>query len=57
VSGVCTPTCAAGFGDCDGNPNNGCEANLSTDLANCGSCKVGCGLHQTCASGVCVCKQ
>src|SRR4051812_45303037 len=29
-SGVCGITCAAGFGDCDGNPANGCEADLNT---------------------------
>jgi hypothetical protein len=56
VSGVCTPTCAAGSADCDGNPNNGCEANLSTDPANCGHCNVRCGVHANCSGGVCVCQ-
>jgi len=30
--------CNAGFGDCDGNPANGCEVNLARDPANCGGC-------------------
>jgi hypothetical protein len=29
--------CVAGFGDCDDNPNNGCETRLDT-IANCGQC-------------------
>lgn len=33
----CVPTCAAGFGDCDGKPENGCETDLTTN-DNCGSC-------------------
>jgi hypothetical protein len=26
------------FGDCDNNTYNGCEVNLNTDAAHCGSC-------------------
>ena len=38
-SGACgSPTCAAGFGDCDGNAGNGCEQDVSADVANCGAC-------------------
>jgi hypothetical protein len=33
----CVPTCATGFGDCDGKPENGCETDLTTN-DNCGSC-------------------
>jgi hypothetical protein len=39
-------TCAAGFGDCDSNRANGCEANLS-EPDHCGSCST------TCSSGLC----
>ncbi|MBL8601309.1 MAG: hypothetical protein JNK72_05245 [Myxococcales bacterium] len=39
--------CAPGFADCDGNPANGCEVNLSADASHCGRC----GLR--CATGVC----
>jgi hypothetical protein len=39
AAGACAvASCAAGFGDCDGAPANGCEANLRTDRANCGRC-------------------
>ncbi len=34
---ACSPSCSTGFGDCDGNPNNGCEADLSSASA-CGAC-------------------
>ncbi|MFH2007115.1 MAG: putative metal-binding motif-containing protein, partial [bacterium] len=37
VSGVCTPTCAAGWGDCNGDPDDGCETDLSS-VGTCGSC-------------------
>jgi len=39
VSGVCKiASCTAGFGDCNGNPSDGCETNLATDPSNCGAC-------------------
>jgi hypothetical protein len=34
--------CPAGFGDCDGDPGNGCEADLAHDRNHCGSCGLGC---------------
>jgi Stigma-specific protein, Stig1 len=37
----CTYTCRPGFGDCDGNAANGCEASLDT-TTNCGACRVAC---------------
>lgn len=41
--GVCAPDgCAAGRDDCDKNPANGCEADL-TSPASCGSCGTKCG--------------
>ncbi len=43
VGGQCTlGACSAGFGDCDGMPANGCEANLRIDPANCGKCGMAC---------------
>jgi hypothetical protein len=47
-------SCAAGFANCDGNPVNGCERNLRTDVANCGACGVVCAAGQACSAGVCV---
>jgi len=41
--GVCgSLTCAAGFGDCDGDASNGCERDLSSDVGNCGACGAAC---------------
>jgi hypothetical protein len=48
VAGSCTvSSCNAGFGDCDGNPANGCEVNLNTDVQHCGTCATNC--TQSCA--------
>jgi hypothetical protein len=41
VSGACQRTCAPGFGDCDRDPTNGCEASL-TSTAHCGACNNAC---------------
>lgn len=39
--GACNKSCPMGFGDCDGNPQNGCETNLNT-VDNCGACGKKC---------------
>jgi hypothetical protein len=36
------PACAANRADCDGDPANGCEAELLTSASNCGACGTGC---------------
>ncbi|MFO0627329.1 MAG: hypothetical protein U0325_17090 [Polyangiales bacterium] len=41
-SGTCGFTCASGFGDCDGDPSNGCEVDLRSDPGNCGTCLMRC---------------
>ncbi len=51
----CDLTCPSGYGNCDGNPNNGCETNLNTSSSNCGSCGNQCPADQNCSSGQCVC--
>jgi hypothetical protein len=38
VAGVCQPTCDATHGNCDGNPDNGCETDTATTPASCGGC-------------------
>ena len=39
AAGVCAvASCDAGFGDCDGKPETGCEADLLHDHLNCGAC-------------------
>ncbi len=40
--GVCGLTCSAGFGDCDGDTSNGCEASTLSNVSNCGACGAAC---------------
>jgi hypothetical protein len=40
--GTCAGTCKRGFGDCDSDMSNGCEAILSSDLNNCSTCGKAC---------------
>ena len=59
VNAVCAVvSCKAGFADCNGQAGDGCEVNLTTDLANCGGCKSPCGALANatvaCSSGKCV---
>jgi hypothetical protein len=54
--GVCVNTCAEGFGDCNGDPSDGCETNLKAHPSNCGACGVSCDLTrvQPCVEGKCL---
>lgn len=40
--GLCQLSCATGFGDCDGDPRNGCETDLRTNGSHCGACGSAC---------------
>ena len=55
--GVCElGPCDSGWGDCDNDGVNGCEANLQTDPQHCGTCATACTpAHATgqCAGGQC----
>lgn len=53
--GSCTHACREGFGDCNGNPSDGCEVNLMSDQRNCGSCGNACDVlaGQPCVAGQC----
>jgi hypothetical protein len=42
--------CVSGFDDCNGDPEDGCEVDLSSDTAHCGACRNAC---DTCARGSC----
>ncbi len=44
-------SCNGGFGDCDGNPANGCETNLTSTVTHCGACGRVCSLANTSAAG------
>ncbi len=52
-SAVCSPSCSSGWGDCDGDPDDGCEENIweTTDCGtNCGN-RVDCTAQVDHASG------
>jgi hypothetical protein len=57
AAGACVMgACAPGFGNCDGNPSNGCEVNLLTNGSHCGGCGTACNAingASTCAQGSC----
>jgi hypothetical protein len=58
AAGTCTVArCDTGFGDCDGNPANGCETDLNTTVGACGTCGNTCNVPNAtaaCAAGACV---
>jgi len=45
--------CKSNYGDCDEDIDNGCEANLRSDVNNCGSCGKKCPTGQLCYNTVC----
>ena len=52
-SGSCAlGACNAGFGNCDGNPANGCESALNS-VTSCGACGVSCTGAERCLGGSC----
>jgi hypothetical protein len=56
--GACRLTsCKPGFADCNGNTNDGCEANVNNDTDNCGGCGLTCDRSHTrgvsCSNGAC----
>ncbi len=53
LAGVCRPSCASSWADCDNNPGNGCERTVASDPANCGGCNVICGTANVDGPAVC----
>jgi hypothetical protein len=57
AASVCKPVCKVGFADCDKNPENGCEVDLTKTTANCGACGHVCATTSTtavaCVASVC----
>lgn len=47
------PGCPPGTGDCDGSPDNGCETDLTSDEAHCGTCEIACAATRSCLDSVC----
>ncbi|APR83167.1 Hypothetical protein A7982_08516 [Minicystis rosea] len=56
IEGRCVLACEADHADCDGHPGNGCEVDLKSDRAHCGSCVRSCG-GARCAAGSCVARR
>ena len=51
------PSCPTGWADCDEDPANGCEINVTGDPDHCGACGHACGgahASATCEQGACV---
>jgi len=45
--------CETGWEDCDNDPSNGCEQQVTSDAANCGGCGIVCDEGETCIDGIC----
>src|SRR4029078_6677758 len=52
VGGKCASVCLTGWGDCDGDPMNGCETRLGSP-AHCGNCATACAPGQVCTPNGC----
>jgi hypothetical protein len=49
----CVPQCNPGWGDCDGDPSNGCEQDIAGNALSCGSCGKPDSSTSMCGSDVC----
>lgn len=53
IKGICDFACDVGHDNCDGDfLNNGCEADLESDAAHCGSCTTACAVPK-CSQHIC----
>ena len=55
--GTCGLRCDAGFADCDGAPNNGCEVDLNISADHCGRCGNACSITERCDTASCTRRQ
>lgn len=56
TKGVCEMECLPGFADCNGDPSDGCEVDLTRHPAHCGACGDACdfAIGQPCIEGKCL---
>lgn len=55
INGICTLiSCDNGFGDCNRDPRDGCEVDLTSDPKDCGACGNACPPMKACARGACI---
>lgn len=45
--------CASGYANCDNEPTNGCETDVSSSTTHCGSCATLCTAGKQCTAGAC----
>jgi hypothetical protein len=54
ASGGCAVAeCESGRADCDGNPSDGCEVDVTSDPKHCGACTTACAPEQVCGPNGC----
>lgn len=53
TSACAVATCEANWGNCDGQPANGCERDFTSDALHCGACNKACGPGQQCVNSLC----
>ena len=53
VAASCQVKCDPGWGDCNASAQDGCETDLTSNVASCGACGKACGANQKCVSGTC----
>lgn len=46
-------SCQMNWGNCDGQPENGCERDFTSDALHCGGCNKACGPGQQCVASLC----
>lgn len=53
TSACAVASCETNWGNCDGQPANGCERDFTSDALHCGACNKACGPGQQCVNSLC----